>query len=122
MTADISIQINADTFKKWLHDAPLKIDRAVDNMIRKATLLVEKYAKIKGASGAYYKTHTGRLTNSIASEIRTMYGEVHTNVYYARFVHDGTRYIRPRPFLTDALKQLDAEFGLLVQEELKALE
>lgn len=50
---------------------------------------------------------TGRLRGSLAMEVGRDNDEVvvrvGTNVEYARYVHDGTRYMEPRPFLDDAL-------------------
>lgn len=50
---------------------------------------------------------TGRLRASIGVTLTAAPAgfavRVGSDVIYARYVHDGTRYMRPRPFLTDAL-------------------
>lgn len=50
---------------------------------------------------------TGRLRSSIAIAVLpqegTWVGRVGTNVDYAIYVHEGTRYMRANPFLKDAL-------------------
>ena len=50
---------------------------------------------------------TGNLRGSITWEIRKrgnqLVGVVGTNVPYAIYVEKGTRYMRPQPFLVDAL-------------------
>lgn len=51
---------------------------------------------------------TGRLRASIAIavilESGTWVGHIGTNVDYAIFVHEGTRYMEANPFLRDALQ------------------
>lgn len=50
---------------------------------------------------------TGTLINSIQVETNvlstTVIVRIGTNVHYAIFVHNGTRYMAANPFLTDAL-------------------
>ncbi len=50
---------------------------------------------------------TGRLRASIGVDLvgtgAGLQATVGSNVVYARFVHDGTRYLRGRPYLADAL-------------------
>lgn len=50
---------------------------------------------------------TGNLINSIEVTTRVMTSvvivRIGTNVEYALFIHNGTRYMTPNPFLTDAL-------------------
>lgn len=54
---------------------------------------------------------TGRLRSSIRWQIdgigdgRTLTASISANTKYARFVHDGTRYMRARPFLLRALQE-----------------
>lgn len=53
---------------------------------------------------------TGRLRSSIQTtppfdDEGTITVSIGTNVEYAKFVHDGTRYMAGRPFLTDALQR-----------------
>jgi phage gpG-like protein len=46
---------------------------------------------------------TGRLRGSITHDSDESGFVVGTNVTYANFVHNGTRYIKPNPFLVDGL-------------------
>lgn len=50
---------------------------------------------------------TGRLRSSIQQEVTqrdgNLVGVIGTDVEYAIFVHEGTRYMEGRPFLVDAL-------------------
>jgi phage gpG-like protein len=59
-----------------------------------------------GASGLR-ALDTGALANSITSEVLVDGGNpivrVGTNVYYALWIHEGTRRMRARPYLREAL-------------------
>lgn len=76
------------------------------NLLRRGNR-VEKQAKLY-LSGQRVNVRTGRLRSSVHTELfRTADGtigcRVGTDVYYGRFLDQGTRYIRPRHWLTDAL-------------------
>lgn len=70
---------------------------------------VERKAKVF-LSGDRVNVRTGRLRSSVHSELfRTAGGDiggrVGTDVFYGRFLNDGTRYIRARHWLTDAFDE-----------------
>jgi hypothetical protein len=72
---------------------------------------VENRAKdnLRGAGASGLQAFdTGALTNSITSEFLVINGlptvRVGTNVYYALWIHEGTRRgMKPRPYLREAL-------------------
>ncbi len=52
---------------------------------------------------------TGTLRRSITSRVDSpTTARVGSNLEYAPFIHDGTRYMEGRPFLTDAIDQNQA--------------
>jgi HK97 gp10 family phage protein len=116
MAGDVQIKIDSAMFQKFLKDAPQKVAGAMRNIIYKTTLLIERGAKLQAP------VDTGRLRASISSEIHAMTAEVHTNVSYARFVHDGTRYMAGRPFMANAAKDVESQIPGLIKDELKVLE
>lgn len=67
---------------------------------------VESRAK-QNLANSPRRIDTGRLRSSITTVLVRAGGniavQVGTNVEYARFVHDGTRYMAANPFLKDAL-------------------
>lgn len=70
---------------------------------------VERQAKIY-LSGVRVNVVTGRLRSSVHSELfRTddgmIGGRCGTPLDYGRYLNDGTRYIRPRHWLTDAMEE-----------------
>lgn len=116
---DVSITIDKTQLMKFLKDSPENMERALQNTISLAAYSVNRYAKYNGASGSYYKTQTGRLTNSLSTEIRPMQAEVRANVFYAPFIHDGTRYITARPFLRDAADTVEGQIEGILEQEIK---
>lgn len=113
---NIKFSIDATKFNKFLSDAPDKVHRAIRNVIYKVTLLVERGAKINAP------VDTGRLRASISTSIFPMNASVQTNVKYAIYVHEGTRYVSARPFMKDAANDVEKQVAGIVNDELKALE
>lgn len=70
-----------------------KLDEAIDERLKKSALV------ILSASQVVTPVDTGRLRSSLQwlMEGRTVY--IGTNVYYAKFVHQGTRFQSAQPFL-----------------------
>lgn len=67
-------------------------------------------AKVETAAKARCPVDTGRLRSSITWRIEVdgngLVAIVGTNVSYAVFVHEGTRYMNGRPFLVEGLHQV----------------
>lgn len=66
---------------------------------------------------------TGRLRSSHRSRLTSDFsGEVGTHVNYDIFVHEGTRYMKARPFLMNAVQanqhNVDKAFEMAVQKTL----
>lgn len=65
---------------------------------------------------------TGRLRASTYERFGNLRGEVGTNTEYDLFVHEGTRFMRSRPYLRQAVNASDSEtqrfFGDAVQRTL----
>jgi len=108
---NVSITIDYPVLKLWLHAAPEKMRKGIQNITRKVALLAERYSKQNTP------VDTGRLRSSISSTIRPMSATISTHTNYARFVHDGTRRMRPRPFMADAEKQVATMIDDIIAEE-----
>lgn len=93
----MEVTTNADEVAAQLDRIVAKIKTPRD-LIMAAVLIVERQAK------ARTPVDTGTLRRSVTHGLLSpTSGQVGTNVEYARFVHDGTRFMAGRPFLTDAL-------------------
>lgn len=77
-------------------------------LVRACTLQGESY------SHAFCPVDTGALNNSISSTINArpsvIEGEWGSDLYYARYVNDGTRYMAPRPYIDRAADLVEPIF------------
>ncbi len=92
-----------------LHLLAADLDRKADTITSDVAGDLEPWAEDVARDGASRAPRrTGRLANSIESFTETRGRDViagaRTDVDYAHFVHDGTAYVPPRPFLSDALR------------------
>jgi HK97 gp10 family phage protein len=73
-------------------------------------MLARYAAKIETASKARCPVDTGRLRSSINWRLEFRGGVltaiIGTNVEYAIYVHEGTRYMPGRPFLVEGMRQV----------------
>lgn len=81
---------------------------------RRAPFLMTKYLNIAIAQSIYSlkadsqrntPVDTGRLRASTYTQLGNLRGEVGTNVNYDVYVHEGTKYMRGRPYLRMAADQ-----------------
>lgn len=88
-----------------------KIERK--QLLTNIGFVVEREAKKRAP------VRTGTLRRSITSRVNESgnVARVGSNLRYAPFVHFGTRYMRARPFLQDALEASREEIDRLVLEE-----
>ena len=90
----MSIKITVDTSDFNLND--LDINEIVQQEIEKTAYKIERGAK------ANCPVDTGHLRRSITTEIGDLEADIGSNVEYAGYVHDGTRYQPAKPFLETA--------------------
>ncbi len=97
----------------------------VYDAVKRAHLIVEAEAKRLITSG-YYKpaVDTGRLRMSITSGIvnfdkNSIEAKIGSNVYYGIYVHEGTKRMEKRPFLTDALEKKKEKIKEMIKIAIK---
>jgi HK97 gp10 family phage protein len=114
MHPDISINVDSDMVRMWISELPGVINAAIQRTIYKVTLLVERLGKQKSP------VDTGRLRASISSDIHPMNATVSTHTNYAIYVHDGTRYMRGRPFMRQAADDVLPQVSEIAAAEVNA--
>lgn len=112
---DINITLDASSFEKYMNDKPAAFRRALQTTIREGAYIIERLAKINAP------VDTGRLRASIYTEIMQLKATIRPNVNYAIFVHEGTRFITSRPFMTDAAHTADAEIQNILNREVASV-
>lgn len=94
---------NLPQIKSAFNKAPGLMTRELNTAIKKSVFFVQ------GKSMINTPVLTGRLRASHRSLFSNLKGEVGTNTNYDVFVHWGTRYMKARPYLLEAVKDSDAE-------------
>lgn len=95
-----------------LRKSPARINKALQTIIKKSALLIERESKKKTP------VDTGRLRASIFTSIFSRRAIVQPKTNYAIYVHEGTRYMRARPFMEHGLKNARAEINRIVNKEI----
>jgi len=99
MPEAIEIRItNADQIRRTYAKAPSLMTKSLSIAIKKSVFLVQ------GRSMQNTPVLTGRLRASTSTRFMPFAGEVGTNTNYDRFVHDGTKYMKARPYLRNAVE------------------
>lgn len=97
--AEISIKIkNMSQIKRAFGLAPTLMVRELNTAIRQTVL------SVGGESRRRTPVLTGRLRASTYEHFSNLRGEVGTDTRYDKFVHWGTRYMRGRPYLKEAVE------------------
>lgn len=97
--ANIQVKItNLAEIKAAFKLAPGKMRDNLNKAIQKSIFSIERDSKINSP------VLTGFLRASHQSLFSDLRGEVGPTASYAIFVHEGTRFMRPRPFLLEAVK------------------
>lgn len=115
--ATIGIQIkNLPQIKRAFAMAPRLMAKNLNVSIRQAILMIGRDSRRNTP------VDTGRLRASHYERFGNLRGETGTNTNYDIFVHEGTRFMRARPFLRQAVQSnqagVDNLFNQAVQNTL----
>lgn len=83
--------------------APQEMAAELNNAIHQSIFVIERESKKNTP------VDTGRLRASTQTLFSPLRGEVGTNVFYDIFVHEGTRYMKARPYLLNAIKSTEQQ-------------
>lgn len=112
---DIQVKItNLAQIKAAFARSPRLIKDEMNTAIKKAAL------GISADSRRNTPVDTGRLRASTYERFTSnMYGEVGTNTNYDAFVHEGTRFMKGRPYLQMAVDKNQTETNRLLTQALQ---
>lgn len=118
--ASIAIKIkNISEIKRAFAMAPALMARELNTSIRRVVLQIGRQSRMATP------VDTGRLRASTYERFSNLKGEVGTNTDYDFFVHEGTRFMRGRPYLRKAVENnqtgTDQEFTSAVQRVLEQI-
>lgn len=103
----ITIEVSGLTeVRNWLLTRPMVTLRALGEAIAKSAYRIERGAKSALTTGYTRAIKSGYLRASTAVQsLSRLEASVYPLAKYAIFVHDGTRYMRPRPFMAVAVDE-----------------
>lgn len=116
----IQIGLKVEGLKEVLSNfakAPAMVKRELNNALDSMAIYLQGQSKIESP------IKTGRLRSSIyyQTDHNSFYAMVATNVYYAIFVHEGTRYIKANPFMARAASKSQGYFNKKSQDMADAI-
>lgn len=89
-----------------IKDAIRGLDKLGGDFLKAISISIEKSALlIWGQSKKNAPVDTGNMRGGIFTSILPMTASIVSPVSYSIYVHEGTRYMRARPFLYDAAEQ-----------------
>lgn len=120
MSVNVNVQIkNIEEIKAAFRLAPALMAKELDKAIAKSIFAIQ------GTSMINTPVDTGRLRASHMTMFQPLRGVLDVTAYYGVFVHEGTRYMKPRPFLLNAVTtnegSVDDNFAKAVDNVLKQL-
>lgn len=114
---------NLQQFRAKMRKYPILIGRGLQKAIAKATFTAERGIKKAIVGGPTRAFDTGNLFKSVRSRISPLRGEVKAHAEYSLYVHEGTKYMRSRPFMTvgleNSMKDIEDLFGEFIKTVLK---
>ncbi len=102
-----------ETLFKNFGAKPEKLKAAMSRIIAGAALIIEGGAKKRTP------VLTGRLRASITSDIKTDHAIVSPHTNYALFVHEGTKRMKPRPFMKWGVQDTTKNLRSFVLKEVR---
>lgn len=117
---EISIRItNLSQIRKAFAASPVIMTKNLNKAIRRVVISIQRDS-VLGTP-----VDTGRLRSSHYTRFQPLKGEVGTNTLYDRFVHEGTRFMKARPYMKKAVDKnksfVDREFKAAVQDTLNEI-
>ena len=109
--SDVSIKIkNLPQIRAAFAKSPVIMTKNLRKAIETALLTVQRQSIINAPrrTGFLKASHQYRMLSNLS-------GYVQPTAYYASFVHDGTRFMRGRPFLRQADAEKESEIDRLFQ-------
>lgn len=118
--AEVAIKItNLADIKRAFALAPTLMARELNTSIRRVVLQIGRESRMATP------VDSGRLRASTYERFGNLRGEVGTNTDYDIFVHEGTRFMRGRPYLRNSVERneqtTDREFTSAVQRVLEEI-
>lgn len=115
--------IGLEDLRKAIQRTPQNVKKEVSNFLVRALAVYRRIITNDpwriGGSGGGAPEKTGNLSGTHGQEVHPWSARIFPNLQeapYARFVHDGTKYMRPRPWLDFAAAQAEGDITNLEEQ------
>lgn len=119
-TIVITITTNARKVARAFAKAPNELKKRIGVAISKSAFLIERESKVVAPKD------TGHMSRSISTSIKPLSAIIGPHVNYAIFVHEGTRFMKARPFMEwgidSSLARIEGFVNKAVDETLVMIE
>lgn len=88
---------------------PVNLKSELSKAVKKSAFLVEEKSKETVSTGPLRAYQTGALWRSITPAISPFKAIIAPHVEYAEFIHEGTRYMKPRPFMKVGVEKAEKD-------------
>jgi HK97 gp10 family phage protein len=85
------------------------------------TYLRGNVAHTASSPGEYPASDTGRLASSMRVNLSALEANIGSDVNYAAYLEDGTKRIKPRPYLEPSFKANEETISLLIDEAVNSM-
>lgn len=120
--SNISVAIDAKQVLSFFNQLPREFERALGNIIGKSATVIQGEAR-KKTPRLFDPIGSGKSSGLLASTIDISHGPlsatIKTNRFYAGFVHEGTRYMRARPFMKLGVEASEAQIQDIAKDEIR---
>ena len=118
---DIQIRTTKSS-KDMLRKFPEDTRRALISAMTKASLFLEAETKKTFGRAGYPKVRTGHLRRSIYSKAieraSNVIGIIGTEVIYGRFLEEGTKRMKARPFLRPTVERNEDKLAVMINNHI----
>lgn len=116
----IEIHHNLDEIREQITELEQKLVNVIREVVdRHLDKIVTEAKRNAPVDTGFLRDNITSLGAKIGRDV--INGEVLSAAEYSSYVHDGTRYIEPNPFLDDAIEELEGELIKTLKRELDIL-
>lgn len=120
MSIQVEIKVDAEKAAKAFRQAPSDLGKNISLAVMKSAFMVERESKL------VTPVDTGRLRSSIDTMIKPLMAIIAPHTNYAIFVHEGTRFMKARPFMERGARSAEGRiqgfFEKAVNDTLSSIE
>lgn len=114
LKSEIRITFNPSMAKVARKFGNINVKGFLQKKVDELAFLVEREAKLVTPVG-----ETGHLRGRMTTDVGNLRAKIQTNVPYDIFVHEGTRYMRARPFMFWGAQTAGKGFDMKIAKDLE---